>query len=108
MGDDSQEEKPKPSIKQESVIEAANALKSLGDEEENSKPALEEPTTKECKTIEESASGPPHAPPMLMLLNEDTGSKRFLPEHKKPDAALTFPEVRESSRVCTSSCGHYL
>jgi len=50
-----------------SIMEAASALTSLGDEDE------------ECKDVDDEESSKDKA-------------KRFIPEYKKPDAALTFPE----------------
>mmetsp|Transcript_16760 Transcript_16760/g.27808 ORF Transcript_16760/g.27808 Transcript_16760/m.27808 type:complete len:368 (+) Transcript_16760:89-1192(+) len=80
------EEEPKtkrPVTKEKlrSIMEAASALTALGDEDEE---GSEAGSKKEGDDDEEGADGED---------GEDDGSgKRFIPDHKKPDAALTFPE----------------
>jgi hypothetical protein len=79
---------PAPKEKLQSVMEAASALTALCDEDSaNGEGAPSSPKitpkkeeTPDTTTVE--AAGTP----------KDDGSKRFLPDHKKPDAALTFPE----------------
>jgi hypothetical protein len=67
-----------------SVMEAASALTALGDEEsENGEGAPSSPKIAPEESPDTTAAA---ATP------KDDGSKRFLPDHKKPDAALTFPE----------------
>jgi hypothetical protein len=73
----------KPPGKEKSIMDAVSALTSLGDEEDSNN--------------EESAANPSPAK-RLKLGDEATeeskaiAAKRFIPDHKKPDAALTFPE----------------
>jgi hypothetical protein len=72
--------KPATKEKLRSIMEAASALTALGDEE--------------------SAVGSPPSTPANSHKHEliegekkeGTPAKRYIPEHKKPDAALTFPE----------------
>jgi hypothetical protein len=75
---------PAPKEKLQSVMEAASALTALADEEsENGEDAPSSPkiTPEESPDTTAEAESP-----------KDENSKRFLPDHKKPDAALTFPE----------------
>jgi hypothetical protein len=75
---------PAPKEKLHSVMEAASALTALCDEESaNGEVAPSSPkiVPKESPDTTAVAETP-----------KDDGSKRFLPDHKKPDAALTFPE----------------
>jgi hypothetical protein len=75
---------PAPKEKLHSVMEAASALTALCDEDSaNGEGAPSSPkiTPKETPDTTVAAGTP-----------KDDGSKRFLPDHKKPDAALTFPE----------------
>ena len=75
---------PAPKEKLHSVMEAASALTALCDEDSaNGEGAPSSPkiTPKETPDTTAAAGTP-----------KDDGSKRFLPDHKKPDAALTFPE----------------
>jgi hypothetical protein len=100
----SQEEDSKPTEnmpaqkeKLRSIMEAASALTSLGDEESETGSRPSSPT---CKNEEE----PKESATKETVVNEEdategkqgetkeTSAKRFLPEHKKPDAAPTFPE----------------
>ena len=64
---------PAPKEKLRSIMEAASALTALGDEEN--------PTQ---QTNEEATKSPKK--------DEKEPRKRYIPDHKKPDAALTFPE----------------
>jgi hypothetical protein len=83
---------PATKEKLQSVMEAASALTALCDEEsENGTPSSPKIVPKESPDTTAAAATP-----------KDDGSKRFLPDHKKPDAALTFPE-----KVCYSLC-HFL
>ncbi len=68
-----------------SVMEAASALTSLGDEESGSRP-----------TSPKSEDKPV---PLQPAEAEDKAKKRFLPEHKKADAAPTFPEKVRSQQT---------
>ena len=97
--------KPKKE-KLKSIMDAASALTSLGDEEEESGEAVD-PTvasdedalaTAQAVVKQELPPSPPPADPLPQQQHQDNGSddgkngKRYLPEHKKPDAAPTFPE----------------
>jgi hypothetical protein len=64
-----------PKSKLRTIMEAASALTALGDEEETSNSLEKTPAEHEAKEA----------------------SKRYIPEHKKPDAALTFPEKVRAS-----------
>lgn len=66
-----------------SIMEAASALTALGDEDEAE---AEEGNTASKSAEDKEDDG-------------DTLGKRYIPEHKKPDAALTFPE-----KVRTNTC----
>jgi len=70
-------EKPATKEKLRSIMEAASALTALGDEEGSSSPTATSVTDKEEETNSKDDSKP---------------GKRYIPDHKKPDAALTFPE----------------
>lgn len=63
--------RPVTKEKLRSIMEAASALTALGDEDEDEDG--DDESEKEGSSLE-------------------LGSKRYIPEHKKPDAALTFPE----------------
>jgi hypothetical protein len=70
-----------------SIMEAANALTALGDEESEAShtgpPSVTELNTADEK--KETSSVPETKKPKDEV-------KRYLPDHKKPDAAATFPE----------------
>lgn len=68
--------RPVTKAKLRSIMEAASALTALGDEEE----AEADGGNQASRAKEDKEDG------------EDTLGKRYIPEHKKPDAALTFPE----------------
>jgi hypothetical protein len=72
-----------PKTKLRSIMEAASALTRLGDED-SAASALPSPKREEEteETSETSETG----------TKAGKSTKRFIPEHKKPDAALTFPE----------------
>lgn len=70
-----------------SIMEAASALTSLGDEDSASGSRPSSPKPDEIKKEEDS---PPRS----------SSIKRYIPEHKKPDAALTFPEKVSKVRFC--------
>jgi hypothetical protein len=74
-----------PKAKLRSIMEAASALTRLGDEDSEAS-APPSPNREEEETEEETEETPE--------TNTKAGkaAKRFIPEHKKPDAALTFPE----------------
>lgn len=67
-----------PKSKLRTIMEAASALTALGDEDETG------------NSLERTLAETNHA---------KEARKRYIPEHKKPDAALTFPE-----KVSTSTC----
>jgi hypothetical protein len=130
----------KPPEKLRTIMDAASALTSLGDEEEEEAPAeeaavvLKEEPASNHETEEISSSGEPKAaepsaspapkvededgaedarPPSPKVVSSESSNnnnnsggpppKRYLPEHKKPDAAPTFPEkvcLRPSRHVC--------
>jgi hypothetical protein len=70
------------------IMEAASALTALADEEDSSG---------------ESRAGSPHVKDAVEDSKQacTAEEKRFLPDYKKPDAALTFPE-----KVCSLSALH--
>lgn len=70
------------------IMEAASALTALGDEESSDSRASSPANLKAQDTT-----------PVKKSKGKD--EKRFLPDHKKPDAALTFPEkVSYNKRGC--------
>ena len=73
--------RPVTKAKLRSIMEAASALTALGDEDETG--ADEGKQVSQAKGEEDDS--------------EDTPGKRYIPEHKKPDAALTFPEKVRSN-----------
>jgi hypothetical protein len=78
---------PAPKEKLHSVMEAASALTALCDEESaNGEAAPSSPKIVPKEEVESPDTTAVAGTP------KDDGSKRFLPDHKKPDAALTFPE----------------
>ena len=84
---ESKEDQPKRTVTKEklrSIMEAASALTALGDEEDTQESTLS--PTKSNEKMESSEQTD----------NEETSEekvlKRYIPDHKKPDAALTFPE----------------
>ena len=64
-----------------SIMAAASALTSLNESETNTNESTATPEKKASATPAKSAQK-----------SEATPTKRYIPEHKKPDAALTFPE----------------
>lgn len=93
-----QNEAPKRPVAKEklrSIMEAASALTALGDEEsEGSRPSSpKEEKQEDHKEVDSSE-----------IKEQEDGNppKRYLPEHKKPDAAPTFPEKVS----LTLSCDH--
>lgn len=70
--------RPVTKEKLRSIMEAASALTALGDEDEAAPEA--EKGNPAAKAEEDKEDG------------RDAPGKRYIPEHKKPDAALTFPE----------------
>jgi hypothetical protein len=60
--------------KKDGVMDAVTALTTLGDEEEGK---VEEESLQAKAVVGDDGEG---------------GKVRYIPEHKKPDAALTFPE----------------
>lgn len=75
-------------------MEAASALTALGDEEsDEGRPGT--PPNDDKKEIEGTKTeGKVDAPKSAEKsdMKEEDASKRYLPDHKKPDAAPTFPE----------------
>ena len=61
------------------IMEAASALTALGDEDDSS-------STSQRSSPVEGTNNPKKESAACR------DEKRFLPDHKKPDAALTFPE----------------
>ena len=98
------EKKSPPKGKLNSIMDAVTALTSLGDEDSTASgenPAQEEKDDANKPKADDDDSE-----------SAKSESKRFIPEHKKPDAALTFPEkvrrqpitsldIRSSRRNCT-------
>lgn len=79
------------------VMEAANALTRLGDEDETAEEESQENrgSSDDNNNKEESCSSAGEGEG-----SEKGDGKRYLPEHKKPDAAPTFPEkVRGGKRI---------
>ena len=79
--------KDPPKEKAETVMDAASALTSLQEEENGSRPTTPKPAENDSKKEktedkEEEINDEDHP----------NSPKRFLPDHKKPDAAPTFPE----------------
>ena len=66
-------------------MEAASALTALGDEESASDSRASSPANTANKQQGEENSKKNNT-------TKSKDEKRFLPDHKKPDAALTFPE----------------
>ena len=71
--------------KQRTVMEAASALTTLGGEQEKE-------TTITPKKEESSEDNEEKKVESDEAMAKTSSAKRFIPEHKKPDAALTFPE----------------
>lgn len=72
----------KPKAKLHTIMEAASALTSLGDEESENEtsPASASKDAAAAEEAEDAAS------------DDSKPQKRYLPDYKKPDAAPTFPE----------------
>lgn len=91
----------KPKIN--SIMDAVTALTTLGDEEsgsdEEKKPSAENPVEETEEAKEEPVIEEQQA--VDEVVKEEPVKPRYIPEHKKPDAALTFPEkVRLFDRPC--------
>lgn len=71
-------------------MDAVTALATLGDEEE------EEVVVEEEEKVETKQDGEEEVTTEEVAVAE-TGKVRYIPEHKKPDAALTFPEKVSSN-----------
>jgi hypothetical protein len=90
-----------PPGKEKSIMDAVSALTSLGDEEDSNN---------------EESGGASNPPPAKKIKLEDEATeeskaiaaKRFIPEHKKPDAALTFPEKVWDNRQASLMVTEYL
>lgn len=79
---------PKGQQKLRTIMEAASALTALGDEEGSTTGCPSSPIT-----ASESTGKTTTAPEAVNETKKDKEpKKRHIPEHKKPDAALTFPE----------------
>jgi hypothetical protein len=94
--------------KLQSIMEAANALTALGDEEDAAAESTAAPAALKVEqdaTLEapkDDATPSSNAkPPQHKALVVSTNTKRFLPEHKKPDAAPTFPEKVRQRHLCS-------
>lgn len=82
----SQKKGPVTKEKLRSIMEAASALTALGDEESTgSRSHSSTPEKKLPATLVQKGSAAKND-------DESSPTKRYIPEHKKPDAALTFPE----------------
>jgi len=113
----------KPKEKLHTIMEAASALTSLGDEEsEGSRPGTPKATDKESANMgkdgevegnltdeasrrlltEQKKAGEPSEENVEGLDGETP--RRFIPEHKKPDSAITFPEKVSSLFVLCWNC----
>lgn len=77
-GDEAKTKRPVTKEKLRSIMEAASALTALGDEEDG-----EDDSQSEDKKDNDGENDGSEL---------DESGKRFIPDHKKPDAALTFPE----------------
>jgi hypothetical protein len=89
--------KPATKEKLRSIMEAASALTSLGDEESETGSRSCSPTSKKEEEPKEAATEEVVKKEEITTEQKqgetkETSAKRFLPEHKKPDAAPTFPE----------------
>lgn len=81
----SEMKRPASKEKLRCIMEAASALTALGDEEsEKGSSCPSSPQTKSSADAKPSTEN--------VNKKESKPSKRFLPDHKKPDAAPTFPE----------------
>ena len=78
--------KPAPKEKLQSIMEAASALTALGDEESTGSPSPTPISTPQKLSVKSPSSAAASAK------EDEESPKRYIPEHKKPDAALTFPE----------------
>jgi hypothetical protein len=74
-----------------SIMEAASALTSLGDEDSECGDRSNSPFDGH-KDDTEQGSKPVKSDHETQEDEKGSASKRFLPDHKKPDAAPTFPE----------------
>lgn len=89
---------PATKEKMRNIMEAASALTSLGDEEDSvGSTTAKSPETVDKTTDDNSVEAKEGIKPCYNAEeNDDKNSngapKRFLPDHKKPDAAPTFPE----------------
>jgi hypothetical protein len=94
--DDGASEKPATKEKLTSIMEAASALTALGDEESESDPA-KSPSKESANEPAATDSAETASPSKEQQIADEaaaaaSNAKRYLPEHKKPDAAPTFPE----------------
>lgn len=76
-----------PSRKLHIIMEAASALSALGDDDSPSPTPISTP-----QKMASSSNPTSEAASTTKEAEEKSPSKRFIPSHKKPDAALTFPE----------------
>lgn len=94
-----------PKEKLRTIMDAASALTSLGDEEGSNEAIPKEEPSHEAEQLpaavgsaEESAEpvkesdAPQPSSPKSLESESTSPPKRYLPDHKKPDAAPTFPE----------------
>jgi cell division protein FtsN len=87
--------KPAPKEKIRSIMEAASALTALGEEESDaSRPGSPSGESKkeDYVNIESKDTETPGTFESAEDEEEKEAAKRYLPDHKKPDAAPTFPE----------------
>lgn len=84
---------PEGTKKIHTIMEAANALTALGDEDESENNGHSQPVPHQpIVTAQNVPGGEPSEAPSAEGNEELDSPKRFLPDHKKPDAARTFPE----------------
>jgi len=93
---ESNDKRPATKEKIRSIMEAASALTALGDEsEEGSRPSSPDPSkpepSVETKKEEPSKESTP-------TKSKEDPPKRYLPSHKKSDAAMTFPEKASNKK----------
>lgn len=90
-----------PKTNKMGIMDAVTALTTLGDEESGSESGEKPSPEKKDDTneAEKKDDGPEEAEEGKM--EEEEVKPRYIPEHKKPDAALTFPEkVRDALCCC--------
>lgn len=103
---DNDEEDAKPKEKMRIIMDAASALTSLGDEDdENGANGATEAQREENPAppvVKEEVALPSRVESASVdtTTSQQQQQKRYLPEHKKPDAAPTFPEKVSVYEAC--------